>query len=143
MVMHEHLNHHAADQTASDRTFGLTVGGILVALALFRGLFGAGFHALTMTLLVSGAILAAAGLFAAHWLSPLNRWWTRLGLLMARVVNPLVLSLVYLIAVVPTGLVMRWLGHDPLRLRRAPREDSYWIERQPPGPAPESLRDQF
>jgi hypothetical protein len=46
-------------------------------------------------------------------------------------------------AVLPTGLVMRALGKDLLRLRLKPETDSYWIVRQPPGPAPESMVDQF
>jgi hypothetical protein len=40
-------------------------------------------------------------------------------------------------------LVMRMLGKDPLRLKRQPNVDSHGIERCPPGPAPESMKDQF
>ncbi len=39
--------------------------------------------------------------------------------------------------ILPTGLVMRAMGKDLLRLKRDPDADSYWIVRQPPGPAPE------
>jgi hypothetical protein len=35
------------------------------------------------------------------------------------------------------------LGKDLLRLKREPGADSYWIVRQPPGPAPETMKDQF
>jgi hypothetical protein len=59
------------------------------------------------------------------------------------VVNPIVMGLVFYGAVLPTGLVMRALGHDLLRLRRDAKADSYWIRRQPPGPAPQSMVDQF
>lgn len=142
-MMHEPLAEHALPKTTSDRGFGLTVGGILVALGLFRGVFRAGFGPTTVIMLAVGALLVAAALLAAPRLAPLNRAWTRLGLLMARLINPLVLSLVYGVAVVPTGYIARRLGYDPLRLNREADRQSYWIERQPPGPAPESLRDQF
>jgi len=46
-------------------------------------------------------------------------------------------------AVVPTGLLMRLLGRDSLALKREPSKMSYWIDRTPPGPEPESLRQQF
>ena len=45
--------------------------------------------------------------------------------------------------VTPTGLLMRGLGKDPLRLKRDPKTDSYWIVREPPGPAPGSMSKQF
>lgn len=142
-MMHEPVDEHALTKTASDRGFGLTVGGILLALGLFRGLFRAGFGPATVIMLAVGVLLVATALIAARRLAPLNRAWTKLGLLMARVINPIVLSLVYLVAVVPTGYIARQLGYDPLRRKREADADSYWIERQPPGPAPESLRDQF
>jgi hypothetical protein len=41
------------------------------------------------------------------------------------------------------AIVMRLFGKDPMRLRaRAPGE-SYWIAREPPGPSPDSLPNQF
>ena len=42
-----------------------------------------------------------------------------------------------------TGYVMRLLGKDHLNLRWDPAAKSYWIERRPPGPAPETMKNQF
>jgi hypothetical protein len=53
------------------------------------------------------------------------------------------MAFVFFAAVVPTGFVVRLLGKDPLRLRRQSDANSYWIERRPPGPARESMKDQF
>ena len=62
---------------------------------------------------------------------------------MHRIVSPLVLGALFYLSVVPTGLVMRALGKDPLRLRFDRNAQTYWIAREPTGPAPESLRNQF
>jgi hypothetical protein len=86
--------------------------------------------------------LAAALLYPAA-LNPLNRAWLKFGLLLHKVVNPIVMGLLFYGTVLPTGLVFRALGKDILRLRRQPEADSYWIVRQPPGPAPETMKDQF
>ena len=59
------------------------------------------------------------------------------------IVNPIVMGLLFYGTVLPTGLVMRALGKDLLRLKREPDADSYWIVRAPPGPAPETMKDQF
>jgi hypothetical protein len=43
----------------------------------------------------------------------------------------------------PAGLIFRLFGRDPLRLRRGRSTGTYWITRQPPGPAPETMRNEF
>jgi hypothetical protein len=53
------------------------------------------------------------------------------------------MALLFFGSVLPTGLVMRMLGKDPLRLKWQPDANSYWVERMPPGPPPESLKNQF
>ena len=89
------------------------------------------------------AVFAALALTWTAALAPLNKWWTKLGVLLYRVVSPIALGLMFYVAVVPVGLLMRVLGKDPLRLRRDPDAASYWIDRTPPGPTPESMKNQF
>ncbi len=76
-------------------------------------------------------------------LAPLNRAWARLGLVLRRLSNPLVMAVIFYLAVMPTALVSPLAGKDPVRRRFAPEAASYRIERRPPGPAPESMRHQF
>jgi hypothetical protein len=85
----------------------------------------------------------ATGLLCPAALRPLNRLWLKFGLLLHKVVNPIVMALVFFGTVLPTGLIMRALGKDLLRLKWQPDANSYWIERRPPGPAPKSMKDQF
>ena len=88
-------------------------------------------------------LLVIAGCFAPALLRPVNRLWFRFGLLLHAVINPLVMGLVFFGAVLPTGFVMRALGKDPLRLKIEGNRESYWVKRRPPGPAPETMKDQF
>ena len=67
----------------------------------------------------------------------------KLGEILSRVVSPVVLGLMFFGLMTPFGLVLRWLRADPLRRRRQPQAASYWIEREPPGPPPGSLKNQF
>ena len=97
---------------------------------------------LALFLHVAGIFLLLA-LAAPAFLGPLNRLWTKFGLLLHRIVNPVVLGLMFYIAVVPVALIMRLLGKDPLQRRFDPQADSYWQPRNPPGPAPKSMVDQF
>jgi len=59
----------------------------------------------------------------------LNWLWFKFGLLLHAVMNPIIMGLVFYGVVLPTGLVMRALYNDPLRLKVEPDRDSYWIMR--------------
>ncbi|MGI9492988.1 MAG: SxtJ family membrane protein, partial [Geminicoccaceae bacterium] len=140
MSTHEDFNRSEEIEGSSDRGFGLTVGGILLAIALVR--VGLGWWSsgevvlgwLEWTLGGIGAALFLLGLVAPATLAPLNKAWTKLGLLLFKIVNPIVLGLIFLLTIVPIGLLLRLFGKDPLRLKFEPEAKSYWIERDPPGP---------
>jgi hypothetical protein len=88
-------------------------------------------------------LLLAAALLRPAVLHPLNLAWLKFGLLLHRVVNPVVMALLFYGTIWPTGLVMRMRGKDLLRLKLEPGADSYWIVRKPAGPSPETMSDQF
>jgi hypothetical protein len=140
--LHESFTAAHAAAGPSDRSFGVTVGGILTLLGLWRW-WAVGLAPLAALLLAVGLALVLGGLVVPAALAPLNRAWTALGLLLGRIVTPVVMAFIYVLAFVPTGLVMRARGRDLLRLRREPDAPSYWIERRPPGPAPDAMTDQF
>jgi uncharacterized membrane protein len=80
-------------------------------------------------------------LMAPALLGPLNAAWFRLALLLNRIVSPVVMLLLFLVAIVPFGLVMQ-LKRDPLRKRRSAGSGSYWIARDR-ATAPSCMRNQF
>jgi large-conductance mechanosensitive channel len=86
--------------------------------------------------------LAAASL-APRALKPLNRLWFLFGAFLHKIVSPLVMALLFFVTVTPIAILMRLAGKDPLRLKFDRAAKSYWIERTPPGPAPETMRNQF
>lgn len=125
---------------ASDRAFGLTFA-IIFALGglspLLRGRPVRGWA------LVAAAVVFLVALVLPRGLAPLNRIWLRFGLLLHACTSPVILALVFFTCVTPIGLVRRWLGKDPLRLRLDHDAATYWIERQPPGPVPDTMLRQF
>lgn len=132
--------HALSGRTASDRSFGIVFTIVFLIVALWP-MPGGG--PVRLWALAIAAVFALVTLLRPRLLAPLNRAWTRLGLAMHRVVNPIVLGLIFAITIVPTGLAFRLLRKDPLRLRRDPALDSYWIRREPPGPEPKSMQRQF
>jgi hypothetical protein len=51
--------------------------------------------------------------------------------------------LIFFLAVTPTALIMRALGKDPMNRKLDSEAETYWIDRAPPGPAPDSMTNQF
>src|SRR5690242_15909693 len=137
---HENFSRDEASSAgSSDRTFGLVMAGALALLALINGWHHG--RLWPWEFIVAVLFLSAAWLRPAL-LNPLNRLWMKLGLLLHKIVNPIVMGLLFYGTIWPTGLVMRMRGRDLLRLKREPSSDTYWIAR-PPGPQPETMRDQF
>jgi hypothetical protein len=126
--------------TGSDRSFGLVMAAAFAAVTALNA-----WHAGRLWPWTGGlaALFLAAALLRPAMLHPLNRVWMRLGLVLHKVVNPIIMGLLFFGTVWPTGLVMRMMGRDLLRLKRDPEAASYWIVRSPPGPLPETMKDQF
>jgi hypothetical protein len=137
---HESFRREEKIGPGSERSFGIVMATAFVVLAMLN--WWREGHVWPWL----GGI-AIVFLFAAYLcpvaLKPLNWLWFKFGLLLHAVVNPIVMGLLFYLAVLPTGLIMRVMGKDMLRLRREPESASYWIVRRPPGPAPETMKDQF
>ncbi len=88
-------------------------------------------------------LTALVTLFAPGVLTPLNRAWMKLGDLMGRVVNPIVLGLLFYGVITPFGVARQLFGADPMKRKFEPALKTYWVDRDPPGPAADSFPNQF
>ena len=133
---HETYSHEAA-KPPSERSTGLVFAAVAVIVAvLWRH------HAVALSVALSLAVaLAALSLLVPHWLRPLNIAWFWVGLALNKVVSPIVMLVLFAVAIVPFGLALQ-LRADPLRKKRQPDRKSYWIERDRSGP-PASMVNQF
>lgn len=123
-----------------NRHFGLlfaTVFGLLALWAAWRS--SALWVAVFVTLATLFAVLAWR---APQRLAGLNRAWMRLGAILGAIISPIVLGVMFFVLIAPVALLTRAFGRDALRLKKR-AVSSYWIERDPPGPEPESFRRQF
>jgi hypothetical protein len=137
---HESFDREEPVSSSSNRAFGFVFAAVFTIIALWPWFFGSQVRVWSVT--VGAVFLVVAWLWPAV-LGPLNRVWARFGLLLHRIVSPVILGVMFFVVVTPMGLVMRALGKDPLRLRFDREARSYWIDRQPPGPAPDTLNNQF
>jgi Saxitoxin biosynthesis operon protein SxtJ len=137
---HEDYDREHQVEGSSNRSFGLVMAAACAFFAFspkFKG------HDPRLWLLGPGGVFTLAALAFPKVLGPLNFLWTKLGLLLGKITTPIVLFIFFYVILTPVALLMRLTGKDPMRSKRAAPGKSYWIERTPPGPAPETLRNQF
>jgi hypothetical protein len=137
---HEFQAREEVLKISSERSFGLVFAGffaLLGALGLYHG--GTSWY----YWFPLAALFAALAYAAPSVLAPLNRLWAIFGHLLHTVISPLVLGVLFYVCVTPIGVLMRLTGKDPMRQRFEPAAKSYWIIREPPGPAPETFKNQF
>ncbi len=94
----------------------------------------------TRGLLAVAFVFVVLALVRPAALSPLNKLWFQFGLLLGKIVTPVVMSLVFFLTVLPTGIIMRLLGKDLLNRKIDRSAPSYWVKREDPVG---SMRNQF
>ncbi len=138
---HEDFSRAHEFKAASNRAFGWVFVTVFAIIGAFPLLFGQDVHWWSVLVAV---VLSLITLLAPALLALPNRLWLRFGLLINRIISPIVLVILFFVLVTPMGLLARAFGKDTLRLRRGePQVSSYWIKRDPPGPKPDSMDHQF
>jgi saxitoxin biosynthesis operon SxtJ-like protein len=125
--------------TASSRAFGLLIAALLAVVAAMDYRWAGHGHVYWIG---AAALCLLISLAMPRVLAPVKRLWLKLGHVLHRLISPLILAAVYVLAFIPVGAALRLFGKDVLALKRDPRAASYWSARAG-GPAPESLKDQF
>jgi hypothetical protein len=93
--------------------------------------------------LAVGMVFLGAALVRPSVLHFANRWWMHFGLLLNGLINPVVMAILFYLVITPIAIVVRWFSNNlfPVHFDRA--RQSYWIDRKPPGPRPETMAQQF
>tara|TARA_B110000091_G_scaffold15658_1_gene14788 strand:+ start:73 stop:462 length:390 start_codon:yes stop_codon:yes gene_type:complete len=81
--------------------------------------------------LILSIIFLILGLFNSSILTPFNKLWFKFGILLGKIVSPIVMGLVFFLVVTPTGLLLRFFGKDILNLKKN-KKNTYWIEKNGP-----------
>ncbi len=114
-------------ETVSNRSFGLIFAVILCVVAILPLVFSGGVRMWAVYLACAFVIPA---LLYPIVLGPLNRGWAKFGQFSHKVINPILMALIFFITVLPTGLILRLLGKDPMQRKLDSALSSYWITRK-------------
>ena len=127
------------NQLPSNKNFGLFFSAIfLIAAYAFLKLWGE----FAVFALITSTLFAIVAILTPQILSPLNRLWFSLGLLLGKIVSPIVLALIFFVLITPVSFVTRLFGRDELKMKKR-NVESYWVDRLPPGPPSASFKKQY
>ena len=141
MATHEDVSRVQAVSVGSDRSFGIVFTVFCALVAALQAWHGSS-HA-AWGWLLAAVLFASFALVYARALRPLNILWFKFGLLLHKVMSPLILGIMFFAVFTPIGWWMRMIGKRPLNLAYDEKAESYWIHRRPPGPPAGSFDKQF
>ena len=113
---------------SSNRSFGIVFFVVFLLIALYPLTYGG---EIRIWSLIISLIFLILGLLNSKILAPLNKIWFKFGILLGKIVSPLIMGVIFFLVVTPIGLIMRLLGKDVLNLRYN-KNKSYWIEKNGP-----------
>ena len=113
---------------SSNRSFGIVFFVVFLLIALYPLIYGG---EIRIWSLIISIIFLILGLLNSKILSPLNKIWFKFGILLGKIVSPLIMGIIFFFVVTPTGFIMRLLGKDLLNLKYS-KNKSYWIEKNGP-----------
>ena len=109
----------------SNRSFGIVFFIVFLIIALWPLTNN---ENIRIWSLVISLIFLILGIFNSNLLTSMNKLWMKFGLLLGKIVSPVVMAVIYFGVVTPTGLIMRILGKDILKLNKK-NYNSYWQEK--------------
>jgi len=112
----------------SNRSFGIVFFVVFLIISIYPIFKDENIR--TWSLIVA-IIFLVLGLFNSKILSPLNTAWFKFGLILGKIISPIVMGIVFFIVVTPISFIMKALGKDILNLKYN-KNKSYWIEKNGP-----------
>ena len=117
----------ASVKISSNRSFGLLFFIVFLAISLWPLKSQ---EDLRLWAFILALIFFVLGILNSKFLTPLNKLWMKFGIFLGSIVSPFVMGVVFFMVVTPTGLIMRFLGKDLLRIKKSKFVSTYWISRE-------------
>ena len=115
-------------KVGSNRSFGIVFFVVFLLVSLYPLINGDNVR--FWSLAISGIFLIL-GILNSNLLTPLNKIWFKFGILLGRIISPIVMGIIFFLVVTPIAFIMRLLGKDLLNLKYSDNQ-SYWIEKYGP-----------
>ena len=113
---------------SSNRSFGVVFFVVFLLIALYPLLNN---NEIRLWSLIISVLFLILGILNSKILSPLNKIWFKFGLLLGKIISPIIMGVIFFLVVTPIGFIMKLLGKDLINLKFN-NEKSYWIQKSGP-----------
>lgn len=113
---------------SSNRSFGVVFFIVFLLIALYPLLNN---NEIRLWSLIISVLFLILGILNSKILSPLNKVWFKFGLLLGKIISPIIMGVIFFLVVTPIGFIMKLLGKDLINLKFN-NEKSYWIQKSGP-----------
>ncbi len=117
------------EKLPSNRNFGLVFFVFFLIIGLWPLL---GTNEIRYWSIFFSIIFFFLGITNSKLLNPLNKIWFNFGILLGKMISPLIMGIIFFLVVTPIGVIMRVFGKDILSLKYNKKNKSYWIEKNGP-----------
>jgi hypothetical protein len=111
-------------QIGSNKSFGIVFFVVFLLISLYPLTY---LGEIKIWSLIISFIFLILGLLNSKILTPLNKIWFKFGILLGKIVSPLIMGAIFFLVVTPIGIILRLMGKDVLNLKYN-KNNSYWIE---------------
>ena len=112
----------------SNRQFGFFFSVIFGIASLYFSIKATAIWSLVCGVLCLATFITTV--VASNRLRPANLAWYKISILLSKVVNPVVLGIIFFVLITPVALIIRFAGRDELQLKLH-RQSSLWKHRLP------------
>tara|TARA_E500000178_G_scaffold174053_1_gene173218 strand:+ start:993 stop:1379 length:387 start_codon:yes stop_codon:yes gene_type:complete len=113
-------------KSPSNKNFGVVFSFVFLIIGLWP-LFNYG--EIRYWAILIAFIFLILGLLNSRLLNPFNKIWFKFGILLSKIVSPIIMGIIFFLVVTPIGLLMRIFKKDLLNLRFNSNE-TYWIKKK-------------
>jgi hypothetical protein len=117
---------HIRETKKDLRKFGLTVGGVILAIGLLLFYFE---KPSAVYFAIIGALLILPGVFFPKILKPLNRIWMSLAIILGFFMSRVILTILFYLVLTPIALLAKLVGKKFMILKYDKSAKTYWEKR--------------
>ena len=113
---------------SSNRSFGIVFFIFFLIVSIYPLIKGG---EIRIWSLIIALIFLILGIINSNLLTPLNKIWFKLGILLGNFISPIIMGIVFFMVVTPVSLILKLFGKDILNLKQNNKK-SYWIDKSEP-----------
>ena len=134
------LQEHQIKKETSEKVFGYQLSSIFLLIILIRYIVFSQLNFIDFSLLILGIILLGVSKFKSTYISPIRKFWLLISIYLAKVLNPIILMVVYILCFIPIGIIYKLIKKRNLKTEIKKTEETYW---EKPEDSKINFKDQY